>query len=304
MSVCFFMTSNPGLIIKSFQYIDWIVGIATTFLSPIIFVGNVLVIASILLDPHKNIRNAQSSYILFNLALADLLVGIVVVPLYSTCLIEIVVSNNIPFYSNAVPFTAAISYAVSLYNLIALTVDRLIAIRKPLQYSYLVTKKRIININISMWFCSTAFAMIQLHWCKTFVILSVTHGAITLAVLIFLSIALLLALKSQGKKIKKNIDLKNQVVLKNAFTRERTVARTSLMMVSAFEFCISSYIIFSSLMMLLKDREISLNLYHTGTFIAIFNCLMNPFLYAWRLPKYRKAFQYILNLIKKKTSFF
>mgnify|MGYP001795531728 CR=1 FL=1 len=304
MTICLFsLITDQDLITRSFPAFGWIVVIPTILLSPIIIVGNSLALLSIMLDPFKNIKSAPYSYILFNLALADLLVGVVVIPVYSTCLIEIVVSNNIPFYNNIAPVTATLSYSVSLYSLIALTVDRLIAIKKPLQYSCWVTKKRIRNINLFMWFCSTAFAMIQYHWCNIFVILSATHGAVTLAVLIFSNIALLFALRSQAKKMKENVDLENQDVLRIVVTRERSVARISFLMVAAFGFCILPFIVFSFLVKLSEEKEISRWLYHLGTFISLLNCLLNPFLYAWRLPKYRKAFHYILILIKKKIIF-
>lgn len=131
--------------VKGNSHLDiaWSTGIAMVFLSPITIIGNVLVLVSVLLDPFKNIRCAPSCYIIFNLALADLLVGALAYPLSSFSFIYFAINNKeIEAFLFLIVFvTVILSVGVSNISLIALSIDRLIAIKTPLQYASRVTKE-------------------------------------------------------------------------------------------------------------------------------------------------------------------
>ena len=128
---------------NKFQDIAWTTGIITLLLSPITVIGNGLVLASILLDPFKNIRRSPSSNLIFNLALTDFLMGLVTDPLAAVWHIY-TASNSIELYSSKIMFILAIILVgVSTCSLVALSVDRRIAVTTPLQYAYRVTKRKI-----------------------------------------------------------------------------------------------------------------------------------------------------------------
>ena len=292
--------------------VAWTTGIIILLFSPITTVGNGFVVAAILFDPFKNIRVAPSSYIILNLALADLLVGVVIDPMFSIALIQIAIYrqnvDSLPDHTTVL--IAAIASSVSLYSLVALTVDRLIAIKIPLQYASRVTKKKIRNTNILMWISAVIqAATILITQCSrtSFIIITGTHVAMAVVLLTVLNIAMIFAAQSQATHIKKTVDLNNRVILENAFAREKAVTRTSAIMIVAFQACLLPYAVVVFGWSLFKDRtymyafEGLLWFHHVAVILAILNSLMNPFLYAWRLPKYRKAFQCIFTLVKEKV---
>ena len=57
------------------------IAIIAITMSPIIVVGNLLVVLSVWRDPLKNLRSSPSNFVLLSMAIADLLVGLVGCPL-------------------------------------------------------------------------------------------------------------------------------------------------------------------------------------------------------------------------------
>ena len=290
----------------------WTVGSAILLFQPVIVIGNGFVLAAILLDPFKNIRSSPSSNLMFNLALADFLVGILTAPLTAAWFIYMAVKNTELFSINIISFTDLSVVGGSLYTLIALSVDRKIAITAPLQYKHRVTKKKVRNVNICIWISCISFALPTLlfeNYETSDVILtniSAAHTTIASIALAVLNIAVIRSVRTQSLNIKRTVDSENRVVLQNAFNREKTVTRITLTMVVAFEICVFPYVVVWAanayfFMTDLQVKGILLWVSHLVEVLVFANSLINPFLYVWRLPKYRKAFQYILNQIKKKA---
>ena len=82
---------------RDFPEIAWTTGTAILLLSPITIIGNGLVLASIFFDPFKNIRSSPCSNLMFSLALADLLVGVLTGPLVAYWHIYTAITNSQPF---------------------------------------------------------------------------------------------------------------------------------------------------------------------------------------------------------------
>lgn len=119
-------------------------------------IGNAFVIGALAkIDALKTMANDQA---VISLAVADLLVGLLVTP----CAIDSVMAGKwrcghlwgkVNAFGN---FSFCIS---SITHLALLSVDRYIAISRPLVYSSVVTKKRAQVICLFLWICSTAWAL-------------------------------------------------------------------------------------------------------------------------------------------------
>lgn len=303
------MTVLLNSAVMYFPLVSWIVAGVFIVMVPIIIVGNVLVLASILLDPFKNIRSAPSSYIIFNLALADLLVGVFPLPLMSHFYIYFLTNNSKPFPSSVISFVTALAVGVSLDSLLTLSADRLLAIKTPLKYNIQVTKKRITRLNIFIWFHLLLLGILPLinQLRPLFAFISFCYMLVASVALTLLNISLIYLVRNRGRNIRNFFESENLAVLQNTFNREKVVTRVAVIVTVAFEVCFLPVLILqtlSSLVTKMADFSLKTPLYLLTIVLIYSNSLMNPFLYAWRLPKYRKAFRYIFNKIKNKIPVF
>ena len=128
-------------------------------------------------------------------------------------------------------------------------------------------------------------------------------------VLVVLNIAVIRSVDNQSLHIKRIVDLENSVLLQNAFTREKAVTKAIVIVLVVYQVCFWPYVINWSIvngmrkLTDLHDSGIILWIYFLFTTLVFANSFINPFLYAWRLPKYKKAFQHFLILLKKSLSF-
>ncbi|XP_046387358.1 G-protein coupled receptor 52 isoform X1 [Ischnura elegans] len=109
-----------------------------------IIVSNVLIIASLLTHHGRGSRLGQKeaiNYYLLSLAVADLLIGVLVVPLsvYPAIAQQWVYGDVVCRLAGYVEVTL---WSVSMYTFMWISVDRYLAIRKPLRYETVQTKTR------------------------------------------------------------------------------------------------------------------------------------------------------------------
>ena len=119
-------------------------------------IGNAFVIvAQVKINALKTMANNQA---VISLAVADLLVGLLIMP----CAIDSVVAGKwrCGHLWEKVNAFGYFSFCLSsILHLALLSVDRYIAISRPLMYSSAVTKKRVRVICLILWICSTAWAL-------------------------------------------------------------------------------------------------------------------------------------------------
>ena len=108
----------------------------TSVFIPVITAGNFLVILSVFKDPNKELRTAFNFFVV-NLAIADLVVGMLTCPLaLVTHIIEAegTLPSEMKRLRQSLHYSYFASVSASLLNLAALCIDRVIAIRFPLRY--------------------------------------------------------------------------------------------------------------------------------------------------------------------------
>ena len=114
-------------------------------------IGNALVLVAILRTP--SIRS-PSVIFLCNLAVSDLLVGLVVQPVYVAAEIAITVRALL----QAAKLMGFAGFGVSLTTMTAITVDRFLALHYHLQYPNFMTTSRAIYTIITIWLIITLFS--------------------------------------------------------------------------------------------------------------------------------------------------
>ena len=141
----FFCPSTPHLIWDSRQIISHQIAIAvTTAACPFTILLNILVIVAI-----KKIRELQtnSNILIASLAVADLLVGVISMPLSISVDVLILpgtVSEDIICTINEITgFLLYTACSVSLFHLMLISWERYVAIVKSMEYKVVVTKGRV-----------------------------------------------------------------------------------------------------------------------------------------------------------------
>ena len=125
--------------------------------------GNVLIILALVFDPNKNLRT-PFSWLVANLATADLIVGIISQPITVSSLIkEGLRKHGIPGEWITSHMSTYISCIASVLSLISLAVERYLAVRKPNTYRTKVTNKRIVLTIVMIWVISLCLPTIYLY---------------------------------------------------------------------------------------------------------------------------------------------
>ncbi|AWO99612.1 putative alpha-1A adrenergic receptor-like [Scophthalmus maximus] len=110
-------------------------------------VGNVMVILSVVCNRHLRI---PTNYFIINLAIADLLLGTTVLPVSAT----LEVLDSWVFGRIFCDIWAAVDVlccTASIMSLCAISIDRYIGVRYPLQYPMIVTEKRALLAMLGVW---------------------------------------------------------------------------------------------------------------------------------------------------------
>lgn len=117
--------------------------------------GNTVVIHLILT---RRTLHVSANWFIVSQSLADLLVGLVVIPTYiiHTFWVELNLYALLKFYN-------LILY-VSVGNLCVMTGDRYLAITRPLKYGSLMTRSKVLVMILAAWIIPTGISLVSLLW--------------------------------------------------------------------------------------------------------------------------------------------
>ena len=128
----------------------------SAFLAVFITTGNVLIIGAIVKDPRQQLRT-PFAYFLANLALSDLIVGVIAMPV-SVMFHVMEVNRSINQFSvYVVHITFFISLAASLFSMAAMCLDRYWTLASLSKNERRFTRRRCIGISAAIWLLSIAF---------------------------------------------------------------------------------------------------------------------------------------------------
>ena len=267
---------------------------ANIILMIVSIIANSLVIAAVWKTPSLRY---PSILFLCNLALSDVIVGLVVEPLFIT--VELLKLHGYPKGDNCRLQTAFFTIGrlvgeVSFATVTLTSVDRFLAIHYPLRYDTIVTNSRAYFIVISCWVVC-AFSSSLNHWSwKAYRCVVVVFMAV------FLGISTVIQIKIYRivRRHRREIQAQEQAV---HITHHFNLVQFTKSCVNTFlVYCVVllCYLPFFIVCILssIDDKVISplvWKLVHTAMFL---NSALNPFLYCWRLPAIRGP---VMLLVKK-----
>ena len=161
--------SSCELLLQYYPKISEVENLPSTYIASCVF-SNFLCYTAIMLNivTIHAMRNTSSlpktlKTLLLSLAVSDVGVGLFIQPFNTVLVVKWLQQSNIGCNTYGVYLIATSSFcAVSFFGVVAISVDRFLAIHLHLRYQELVTHKRVVAVVISIWVLSVFLALMVL----------------------------------------------------------------------------------------------------------------------------------------------
>ena len=247
-------------------------------------VGNSLVLAAILRTPSLR---SPSTVFLSNLAVSDLLVGLVLQPVFIAHLLKASV-----LLEHAYSTLSLLACGVSLGTITAISVDRFLALHYHLRYPNLMTIRRALYTSATIWFICFLLSCLHL-WSQEKHLIAVT---VSIALCILVSTFSYIKIYRIVRQHLTHINAQKQAV--DCFNTQRN--ENNLNIIQSRKTTLNTFIYYVCMMLCYTPVFVSaltralLPAYWTKAWaltdtVAFLNSSINPFLYCWRTHELRRA---------------
>lgn len=271
---------------------------------------NLLVIISI---SHFRQLHTPTNLLLLSLAISDLLVGLLVMPVEMVRFIETcwLLGDLMCALSYIIGFTLT---SASVGNMVLISIDRYVAICHPLQYPNKITRSRVEGCVCVCWACSLLYNGLILkdhlrrpdrhNSCRgeCLVVINYISGTIDLvftfigpcSLIIVLYMRVFVVAVSQARAMRSHVTVTaGGTVTVTAKKSEKKAARTLGIVILVFLMTFCPYYYPS-----LGGQDISNSALYWAimSWLLFFNSCLNPLIYAFFYPWFRKAIKLIVTL--------
>ncbi|XP_031561464.1 dopamine receptor 2-like [Actinia tenebrosa] len=258
--------------------------------------GNAIVLFSI--TRTKSLQTVSNFYIV-SLAIADLLVGLLMSPIYiGLTFLRAWPDSNNPLYKLENFFWIQTLVATT-FSLVAVSIDRYLAITSVFRYHFIMTKQKTKCIIILLWTASFSLALptLLVSSSKEASVLWVTCQVFTmvipLLIIVFCYCHIFKAARIQIKHIASTIRTQQNVeAIKN-----RKAATTMAIVIGVFVMMYFPNFVFSWVEFATKGHCKKMLIYRDwlwAILLAFGNSACNPWIYALRMNDFKLAFRRIL----------
>ena len=276
-------------------------------ISFITIIANGLLLLVFFFDPLKIFRNA-TTYFLIGLAIVDILTAATQEPMYATCFIMMYTRyrgtpTTCPPLLNIGQSISVAAMNASFLIVLAFTITQYIVVISPLNYARKVTKMRVIICVLAIYVYTILFSVLPEMGVPKDIqrkIDNTLHSIVLIYLIIVVYILLFVAFK---RKMAASRSLRED---KNTRDRERDdrqmgVERKFIIvnfLLIAILFLTSQPAAMLWIVRLYTEEEpnnpkvLTVNLMVDNLLYLKF--LLDPFVYAWRIPKYRQALKIVL----------
>ena len=237
--------------------------------------------------------------LMLNLAVSDIVVGVFVQPLFTSFLVTWLQMNN-PSCSIYYLMAGVIRMLVnvSLLSVVAISVDRFLAIHLHLRYKELVTHRRVVAVVISIWMVCTFFSLTMfLVSIDTVPLINAVISTIGFLLSILINIRIHFIVRRHKFQIQ-SLQLQEEIQCSE-------VKRLAVSLKSAG--CILYvYLIFSVLYLPLLSSMLAMKIngpnstnrsLNVLTLLLVFlNSTLNPLIYCWKMRHIRHS---VINILRK-----
>ncbi|KAK2572899.1 Adenosine receptor A2a [Acropora cervicornis] len=281
------------------SYIAFISSSLSGVMSLVTITGNLLVVLAIFINPNKDLKS-PFNYFVANLAICDLLVGFLVDPMSVAYHYSEGAAKRFPASRVYLHIPYFISCTASVLSLAALTVDRFWAISFPISYRNKLNPKRAGFAAAGIWAFSICFSFVYFSTSYLTYAFVFAHTVIIVTFLVML-LTYFKIVRHFKLKVKEwdSLNLagaKDSQAKRQAMKWEEKVAKAFLIMLAFFLACyLPSCICIYITNLCISCSCISIHWARDVHFLFILaNSGVNPFVYAWRLDNFRRAFVKLL----------
>ena len=245
--------------------------------------------------------HSPSLTLLFSLAVADLLVGLIGQPSFVAFKIA-ELSENFKVYCTLRMiqfFFGWITCGVSFIILSGICIDRLLALTLHLRYQNIVTVPRVVTVIIVVWVFCSAWTVSKIWLGDTWIILPVIITVVAMLVTAFCTFKIF----HIDRKHLRQINNQNEAM---AHIQTRAVdvlkcKKSAVTIIYVYGFLVAFYLPFLVVMVVESvygvTRSVKLA-YDLATTVVFINSSVNPVIYCWRMRQIRQAVRnYVKNLL-------
>lgn len=249
----------------------------------------------------KEIRHAKN-YFIVNLAVADILIAAVAIPFFLAQSID-KTRMTLCQIGSVIDVLCCTS---SIIDLAVISLERFVAVRYPLRYKTIVSRRRCLCVIVFVWLYSVAFSLssyipigrFYLNSCVFFtesyvVTVAITSFVLPLLVMLVTYGWIFKVAKSHARCIVRNLPTSG---VNRTVRRELKTAKTLTLIIGAYIICWFPFFAYIAVPVLFGYHNYSLALFHTVQIIRYFNSLANPFIYVGINREFRSK---ALKLLKK-----
>ncbi len=262
--------------------------------------ANGLLLLAFCIDPLKIFRN-PTTYFLIGLAIVDLLTALVQEPINASCFLLLYIQNPsrkkcVPFM-NAGRYFGAFTMTASFLIVFFFTVTQYTVVSSPLKYGRLVTKKKVLICVAFIYLYSATF------WCLHLMgvsqnVQSIIDTFIHCYLFAFVNIAVYILLHlAMRKKTAAGNSLQGQTETQDSGKHiqvQSNFVRVNFMLIAVLIVCNMPSAVMWTIRLFMEDNK---TVSFEKTMIAslmvdnllYLKFLLDPFVYAWRMPKYRES---------------
>ena len=264
-------------------------------------VTNVLLLATVFRDPNRDrpLWRSPVTLLVVNLAICDLLTG--AIPGYFSLYYDIAIITGQPKEElfgvrTGMTVPAVVTNIVLSCTITAMSLDRLFAVSSPHHYTLSATKAKIKVFIAFAWIYSLLFS--SLRWMGVSVTVFVVlychiHVSVPLVILPVVYWRTYRALRLHNNQVRNLADCEREKIDMVHRKRERKMVSAFLLVLISFFVTFLPQHIAQNIYLLspsfAERSSFRFFLYASNKFVFL-NCTLNPFIYAWRIPKYKRAF--------------
>ena len=270
-------------------------------------VGNSLLLLTINRNSHKPLR-AASTFLIANLGVSDLLVGLLVG--YTVVVRDIFRYHQLEITDYVRVFIEvieALTIHVSGCTIIALSVDRYIAVSDPMRYRLRMTKKRIGICILLVWLSAVSLGILPMtSLSKTVysILYLQTHGTIPILVLTVIYCQMLRVFLNHQRRVK--ILQRTSMAKRRDVLLQKKMTHIVCIILGLFYLTLlPAYVTFHLRYVhdAPKDQSIIIRKADfISTRFLFLNSAINPYIYAWRVLNYRRGFLRYLSFLRPKQN--